>query len=173
MTWPITKSCTLAGQSETNMWRGWTTQFSPSLWELKCGGTFMQLSLTFSLLSWSCSMTLIFRRVSSSFLSSCKRLSMMEEWLYSIPAHQSTTSTRLHHYCEKITLIWWGNMRNHNICSIWNEQRIWAWWTLRRNCSVVWHNQSTEAMPSMKHCLKTEFIQCLANQLFKHTLFTI
>lgn len=32
------------------------------------------LLLTFSLFSWSCNMTLIFRRVSSSFFNSCRRL---------------------------------------------------------------------------------------------------
>lgn len=32
------------------------------------------LSLTFNLFSWSCSMTLILRRVSSSFFNSCRRL---------------------------------------------------------------------------------------------------
>lgn len=47
--------------------------------------------LTLSLLSWSCSMTFIFRRVSSSFLSSWRRLSIVDESFYSIPAHKNTT----------------------------------------------------------------------------------
>lgn len=46
--------------------------------------------LTLSLLSWSCSMTFIFRRVSSSFLSSWRRLSIVDECFYSITAHKST-----------------------------------------------------------------------------------
>ena len=35
-----------------------------------------ELALTFKRFSWSCSMTLILRRVSSSFFNSCKRLCM-------------------------------------------------------------------------------------------------
>lgn len=73
----------------SNWWTNTRDQFYTHRPQWHCSDVIV---LTLSLLSWSCSMNFIFRSVSSSFLSSWRRLNIVDECFYSIPAHKNKMS---------------------------------------------------------------------------------